>query len=228
MSDSIANAAPIDILDKQQIITFFSTLPPQSLAQIAIILQRVHPDRLSYLAGALQSELDAAHRTTMDQIKYAQESMASQAQIAKEALATAQAYHENLRRIPKKVESGLDQVMYVFWIQFAAGMLFALTAVVLVFMNGSTEISQAVLPALFGAGGLGTMVWAVATSSPREVQKNRIDLAQLNLVSTSWLNSLMAVTAFPQFRSQHVATQRQPSSPAGQATELVDWSFSNT
>src|SRR5690242_1927433 len=107
MSETIAGATP-EVFDKQQIVGFFSSLPPQSLAQIAFILQRMPADRLSYLSSALQSELDAAHEATVDQLKYAQENMASQAQLAKEALATAQAYHENLRKIPRKVEAGLD------------------------------------------------------------------------------------------------------------------------
>jgi hypothetical protein len=223
MTDSTASAAPIDILDKQQLISFFSSLPPQSLAQLAIILQRIHPDRLSYLAGAQQSEVEAAHRTAMEQSRIAQESMASQAEIAREALATAKAFHENLRRIPRKVESGLDQVAYMFWVQFTTGMVFAMTAIVLVFMRAPSQVPQidGLLPVLFGAGGIVTMMWAVATSSPRAVQKNRIDLAQPTLVSTSWLNSLMAVTAFPQSRLQQTA--HRPHVAAGQGAEPVDW-----
>src|SRR5262245_26568466 len=154
MSDSIADAGPIDILDKQQLVGFFSSLPPQSLAQIAIILQRIHPDRLSYLATALQSDIEAAHQTTMDQARHAQESMASQAEISKEALATAKAYHDNLRRIPKKVESGLDQVMLMFWVQFTIGILFALAALAMVFISGPSQITQVegVIAVVFGAG----------------------------------------------------------------------------
>ena len=160
----------------------------------------------------------------MDQITYAHQSLAGQAQFAKEQAVIAQAYHENLRGIPKKVESGLDQVVFLFRVQFAAGILFALTAIALVFMNGATQISETegLLSVAFAAAGIGTMVWAVATSFPRQLQRSRIDLAQLNLISTSWLNSLTAVSAFPQARSQFQA-QRQQALGSAQSADSVDW-----
>lgn len=218
---------------RAQLLAILSNLPFDTLKRSVALAQQVHPDRLRALATATEEEFAATKRLTLTQIESATALTTSQNRIAEESLKTIAAYQNSLRHIPARVERGLGWVMLMFWFQFLLGFLLVAVGAFLLITNGPSRLTEleGIMTILFGVGGLGTMLLAFATSSPMKIQKNRIDLGQFNLASFSWLNSMLAVTAFPVARAQILAHQNAPAGnpqPAGTAAtgapaDPMDW-----
>jgi len=96
----------------------------------------------------------------------------------------------HLTQLLTDFKRGLLIVLYMFLIQFAAGIVLITLAIVFL-INGES----ALLVFLSGAAGGGVLLGATFLSSPMKLQKNRVDFAQWMIAYFNWINTFYATNA---------------------------------
>jgi hypothetical protein len=121
-------------------------------------------------------------------IKMRQEQLTHMAAIASGTQQIVKHAQIALKNLPDDFHKGLDQVKNMFWIQFILGILLLLASIPL------NMLGYDMLTAIFGATGGLTLVTTFITSSPLQLQKNRVALAQWVTAHFNWINTLMATS----------------------------------
>jgi len=93
--------------------------------------------------------------------------------------------NEYLKKILKDMRTGLNISMIMFIIQFFVG-LFLIFLSIWMLMNGFA----AEFDALIGASGVLISILALYISAPMKIQRNRVDLAQWNIIFSNWTNAM--------------------------------------
>ncbi|WP_048149618.1 tetratricopeptide repeat protein [Methanolacinia paynteri] len=97
----------------------------------------------------------------------------------------------NLSKLSKKMESSLDHVSTLFYVQFALGVFLLFLAVFLPFFG----LGDIFIGALSAVGGTALVATSI-TTAPGKIQKNRIDYSQWLIAYYNWIHTHHGLSSY--------------------------------